>query len=94
MAAAVISDAGNGSRDRKSALPLALPLRYSRVLWYAVRNLSYLWTRGLCSATLARLWRALWSQKMQKVVPHKYPRRRLMLQTLLPASRLTGVQWR
>ena len=72
----------------------ALPLRYSRVSLYAVRNSSHLWTRGLCSATLAKLSSALWSENIRKVVPHKYPWRRLILQTMLPASRSSGVQCR
>ena len=59
--------------------------RWRCLLRYSVRNSSHLWTQGLGSATLTRLSRALWSKKMRKVVPHKYPWRRLMLQTMLPA---------
>ena len=62
---------GNGRRERQSAFPLALPLRYSRVYLYAVRNSNHRCTRGLCSAILSRCSSALWSEKMRKVVPHK-----------------------
>ena len=57
------SVAGKGRRKRKSVFPLALPLRYSRVQLYGVRNSSHLYTRGLCSAILSRPSRALWSGK-------------------------------
>ena len=46
------SVASSGKRDRKSAFPLALPLRYSRVSSNAVRNSSHRWTRALWSPTL------------------------------------------
>ena len=47
------SVAGWGSRERKSALTLAVPFRYSRVQVYAGNNSSQRRTRALCSPTLA-----------------------------------------
>ena len=49
------SVAVSGKRERKSASPLTLPLRYSSVQSNAVRNSSHLWTRALWSPTLHML---------------------------------------
>jgi len=65
------SVAGSGKRDRKSAFPLALPLRYLSMKSNAVRNSSHRWTRGLWSPTLPMLSSALWSEKMRNFVPHR-----------------------
>ena len=43
----------SGNQDRKSALPLAMYLRHSRVYGYAARSSSHLWTRKLPFSCLA-----------------------------------------
>ena len=57
------SVAGKGGRERKSAFPLTLPLRYSMVLLYLVTNSINRCTRGLCSAILSRLSSILRSEE-------------------------------
>ena len=87
------SVAGSGKNKRKSAVSLALPLRYSRVQSNAARKSSCRWTRALSSRTLPILSRALWPDNLRNVVPHKYARSRWVAHTAQPASRSNGVQW-
>ena len=56
------SVAGRGRRERKSAIPLADPLRYSSVYVFEERNPSQRWTRPLCSPTMAMFSSASWSE--------------------------------
>ena len=62
---------GSGKRPEKSAMPLALPLRYSSVQSNAVTNsISYRWTRALRVPTLPMLSCVLWPEDMRNFVPH------------------------
>ena len=63
------SVAVSSNRDRKSAFPLALPLRY--LCSNSVRNSSHRWTRALWSPTLPMLSSALWSLYIRNVVPYR-----------------------
>ena len=63
------SVAGKGRRERKEAFPLALPLRYTSVLLYAVRICIHRCIHRLCSAILSRLSSALWSEKSEIGTP-------------------------
>ena len=53
----------------KSAMPSALPLRYSSVQSNVVANSSYRWIRALRVPTLPMLSYVLWTKDMRNFVP-------------------------
>ena len=72
------------------AFPLVPPLQYSGVYLQTARNSSRHFTQ--CSAASLTFSSALKSKNIRMVVRHKSSRRRLVLQTMLPASRSNVAQ--
>ena len=64
------SAAGSGERPEKTAMQLALTLRYSSVQSNAVANSSYRWTRALRVPTLPMLSCVLWPEDIRNFVPY------------------------
>ncbi len=61
------SVAGAGTPARKSALPLALPLRYSSVFLNWMGNFSYRWTQALSVHALPMFSNALWLENLLNI---------------------------
>ena len=75
-----------------SAMPLALPLRYSSVQSNAVTTSCYRWTRVLRVPFLPNALLRHVAGGCAEFCSPQYPRRRLGAQTILPVLKSRGVQ--